>query len=257
MNNSIKTVHYILSHRTINSITPGTLTVAAYTNFYPVSYKLPNSTKISGLDVDIMELFCKAADIKLKLIPINTWDGLWDYPIKKKSDTSIGGIANTAKRTHTETAWSIPYFYVLRTAIYNKSNPILKFPTDVTGTVRGTYQSTGWLDAELKMVKSKKRKFLEKGIDDTTDIQDLRAGKIQGLMRGSFVGVAIVKKYPKELSMTTPWQIDPSLVPSDGEVFAFPCNKNSGLAELLSCFIVQLIFTGQLDKLIRKWKLTE
>ena len=73
-------------------------------------------------------------------------------------------------------------------------------------------------------------------------------------MRGSFVGKAIVKKYP-QLGMLDPWKIDPALVSSDGEVFAYPCNVHSRIGVLLSVFLTEEILTKNMLKIVKKYKL--
>lgn len=245
-------VKKILQNRTINTIKPGVLKVAAYANFYPVCYK--NNGAWKGLDVDIMKSFCKYTGLKLQLTEKKHFDNIWLEPPKGKADTAIGGIGISDKRTKAKTAWSIPYFYVYRTVVYNKSNPIHTFPNDVDGEVRGTVGSTGWIDAKKKLKKANKSKYLKKGKTDVQDINDLLAGEIQGLIRGSFVGLALTKKY-KQLGMAKPWEIDESLVSSDGECFAYPCHRDSGLAEMLSTYITLMFMNGTLNELLQKYNL--
>ncbi len=238
-------VDYIIRHRDLDLVHDGQLTVAAYANFYPVCYK--EKGKIKGLDVDIMQHFCKIAGLKLVLKEVKHWDGLWLQPIKGHSDTSIGGIGISEVRTTKDTEWTIPYFYVQRTLIYNRNDPI-KNLNEITGIVRGTVGSTGWLDALTRLKSAGMQKHLQPGKTDVQDIKDLAEGKIQGLMRGSFVGVAIVKSDPKTFGMVKPWEILPELVSSDGECFAYPCHKDSGLATVLSSFLTKAWMNGSLHK---------
>lgn len=239
----------IIKNRTLKTLKPGVLKVAAYANFYPVCYK--KNGKWKGIDVDILKMFCKYAHLKLVLVERKKYDKIWFEAANGTADTSIGGISSTYKRTKPKTAWSIPYFYVNRTFVYNKSDPVRKFPKDIHSEVRGTVNSTGWLDAVIRMKASNMIKYLKHGKKDEDDIKDLLSGKIQGLIRGSFVGRALVKKYP-QLSMVKPWAIEKSVVTSDGECFAFPCNAKSGLAEMLSTFITLLVMNGTLRKLVKK-----
>jgi hypothetical protein len=104
------------------------------------------------------------------------------------------------------------------------------------------------------MKVAKRIKYLKPGKKDQQDIKDLLSGNIKGLIRGSFVGRAVVKKYER-LGMLTPWEIDPSIVTSDGECFAFPCHVQSGLAAMLSTFITICVMNGTLRKLVRKYNL--
>lgn len=247
-----KLLKQILSRRSLRTIRPGTLTVSCYANFYPVCYKSKN--KLVGLDVDILRFFCKVTGLRLKLIERKKFDQIWFDPIKKKSDISIGGIGVTDERTVPGMMWSIPYFYVHRTLIYNRKYPILNFPRDVSGIIRATPGSTGWIDGKYKLEKNGKQKWLESGYSDEQDMDDLKQGKIQGLLRGSFVGRAIVKR-EKSLAMLKPWSIDSKLVSSDGEVFAYPTLCESGVGQMISVFLTEEIFTGELAHLVKKYKL--
>jgi ABC-type amino acid transport substrate-binding protein len=243
----------LLSNREYNTVKKGVLTVAVYANFYPVAYK--KGQGYSGIDVDLMQLFCKFANLKCKFIEWKDFNGIWLAPIQGLADVAIGGIGITPSRTRAKTAWTIPYFYVDRSIVYNKNDPIISFPRDCRGTICGTKGSTGWLDGAIKMKKVRKQNLMVPGKTDEQDIKDLRSGKIQGLMRGSFVAKALVKKYPKELGMTKPWKADPSIVSSDGEVFAFPCKCGSGIAESLSAFITFLINSKIHKRLLKKHNL--
>jgi len=242
----------IARKRDIKTLKKGTLTVSAYANFFPVCYT--EKGVIKGLDVEIMEEFSKFCNLKLVITPVDSFDGIWDHPAKRISDTSIGGIGISKERTMKETIWTIPYFKVQRTIVYNKKNPIRKFPNDVSSTVRGTVGSTGYIDGLLRLKKAGKGKLLKPGKTDEQDIQDLKDGKVQGLMRGSFVGKALVKKY-KDFDMVKPWEIDASLVSSDGEVFAYPCSRGSDLAIILSEFLTLMIYTGKVHVLLEKYDL--
>ena len=245
-------VKYMIGHRDFNLITPGTLTVAAYPHFFPVCYK--SHGKIQGLDVDLIKSFAKMAKLKVQFVVHNKFDGIWDLPSQNMADCSIGGIANSRGRSKKKTEWSLPYFYVHRSVLFNKNDPIPSFPGGVTKTVVGTAGSTGWIDAQKRMQLSKKTHLLRPGATDEKDLQFLLDGKIQGMMRGDFVSRALIHKHPKELSMIT-WNAFPELLAKDGEVFAFPCRRASGIAAMLSSFLSILIDSGDIDKLITKYHL--
>jgi len=247
----------LLRRRRLETIVDGTLTVACYAGFAPVCFYRRRKNKeeeIVGSDVDLIRGFAKACGVTLELRPVTHFDGIWNYPARGLADVSIGGIGVSEARTRTGTQWSLPYFRVQRSLLYNTSDPIRKF-SDIHAEVRGTVGSTGWLDAQETLKKAKRLKFLEPGHSDEEDMHDLLAGRIQGLMRGSFVSQALVKKHPKQLAMLGPWEIDAKLVSSDGEVFAFPCTKNSGVAVSLSGYIVDQLLSGELERLLEKYGL--
>jgi membrane-bound lytic murein transglycosylase MltF len=242
----------MLSHRDYDTVRDGVLTVSAYANFYPVAYK--KNGHLQGLDVDIIKGFAKWADLDVKFIEKKKFDGIWK-DITSKSDICIGGIGMTDQRTLASTEWTMPYFFVDRTVVYNLKDPLTRFPEDVTGLILGTKGSTGWIDGKQKMTRARLTKLMKPGTTDDQDISKLLKGQIQGLMRGSFVGKALVNKYPNQLGMVKPWKIDPELVVSDGEVFAFPTNKNSGIAPAMNSYLTYLLLSGKLKKLLVKYHL--
>jgi hypothetical protein len=79
----------------------------------------------------------------------------------------------------------------------------------------------------------------------------LLRGEVQGLVRGSFVGKSIVKKYPS-LGMVEAWNIEPDLIVKDGEVFSYPCNVKSRIGVLLSVLITEDIMNSELKHLIKR-----
>ena len=251
-NNKKLNIPYILSHRDLDTIKSNTLTVAYYPYFYPVSYNNSRGNA-AGLDVDIIKLFAKQAKLDIVFKEYDSFNGIWNKPSLYKADVSIGGIANSKGRTKSTTEWSIPYFYVNRSLIFKKSNPIRNFPNDVNGPIVATYESTGWKDAEKLLKRVRKQRLLIKGNNDKDDLSDLLEGKIDGLIRGNFLSRVIISDNPS-LGMIE-WQADPSILASDGEVFAFPTKKGSGIAILLSTFLIEIIKDGTIVKLMKKHRL--
>jgi len=128
-----------------------------------------------------------------------------------------------------------------------------------TKEIRGTVGSTGWDDGRFRIMKfqPEKEKIMLPGGTDQEDIDDVVAGRIQGIMRGSFVCRSIVAKYPNILGMAEPWDIEESLVLKDGECFAYPCHIESGLGVTLSSFLTQSWITGYLKQKAREYNMAD
>jgi len=241
-------VDYMLRHRALTTLTPGVLTVAVYAHFFPVAYHDAKG-ELAGLDVDIMKAYAAECGLTIKWVERDAFDGIWDAPSAGTADVSIGGIANAIGRGDARTEWSIAYFYVHRSVLYRKADPVGPFPASVHGVLLGTAGSTGWTDmhARTEGMDPKLRAYMHAGTTDPADLAALLSGQAQGLMRGDFVARAILAKHPHELGMRE-WNIVPTLVPSDGEVFAYPCAQGSGVAVSLSAFLTQHIMDGALER---------
>jgi ABC-type amino acid transport substrate-binding protein len=238
------------------------LRVAVYAEFFPVAYRRGKNKALAGFDVDLIEAFSRAAGLgPPQYVRIRDFFDAWEMPGKwaDRIDVAIGGIGREKYRASPTVEWSLPYFEVRRTVVYNLADPIRRFPQDVTGVVAGTMGSTGMVDA----IERLRKKFGDPGAwghlqarwksSDEKDVQDVLDRKIQGLMRGSFVGKAIVAQWPKRLGMAEPWDAPPGAMPPYGrEVFAFPCRRGSGLAGMLNAFLVRAAQKGELAALAEK-----
>lgn len=131
---------------------------------------------------------------------------------------------------------------------------VCSFPADASGPIRATAGSTGWHDAAALLEAAGKLHLLQPGVTDEQDVEDLLAGQVQGLVRGSMVGAAVVARHGGRLVMARPWDIDPALLGpgvTDGEVFSFPCAAGSGVAGMLSAFLGALVESGELGRMLR------
>lgn len=237
------------------------LIVCIYAEFFPVAFFDKKAGRFAGFDVDLIEAFSALAGLKPpKYVRIDDFFDAWEKPGRwsDRVDVAIGGIGRANYRESPTVEWSIPYFEVRRTVIFRLADPVRRFPQDVTGVIVGTMGSTGMNDA----VDLLRAQFGKKAFDhiqarykttDEADLKDLLDGKIQGVMRGSFVGKAIVAEHPETLGMAEPWDASPrSLKPYGREVFAFPCRRGSGLAALLNLFMILSARNGDLAKLAEK-----
>jgi ABC-type amino acid transport substrate-binding protein len=257
--NSNLDVLSMLRHRTLGTMRKGILTVAAYTQFYPISYLDEKEQRVRGLDVDIMEAFAKAANLVISWVHIDRFDKIWDEPAHDRADVSIGGIANSMSRQRRETEWSIPYFYVDRALIFNLRNPVTNFPDGMqnqnfeAGSMLGTKHSIGWDDAKLQLTRIGKADLLTEGTTDQEDMKRLLNGEVIAVMRGSLVAYALQKKHPG-LGVLV-WKASSVLLPTDGEVFAYPTRSGSGVAMALSVFLAHIIATKEINQFTKKHNL--
>ena len=65
MTNECISIDYILAHHELDTIHKGTLTVAAYPNFYPVCY-FNKKKEIDGLDVHLIKKFASIVGLKVR-----------------------------------------------------------------------------------------------------------------------------------------------------------------------------------------------
>ncbi len=263
---------------------PGTLVIAAFPNFYPVCYVrkpgpatamtttsttagIPASEekhvsphpRFAGLEVDLLLRFCAEHGLQAEIVAVPEFEGIWTYPTARLADVCIGGITVAPARTHPGLAWSDPYHHVRRTLVFNRRHPPkagLPFPQGLEGVVRGVPGSTGFADAAARMCTVGKRAQLQDSTDDEADIQALLRGEIQGMMRGSTVGKAIVRRFPDALATTDDWDMMPELAPTpEGEVFCFPVRAESRLASALTAFLARQRASGALAQLLAKHQL--
>lgn len=269
-------VDKMIQHRSFETITPGVLTVSTYDKFPPLAYQeeTADGKKVwKGLDVDFIRAFAKFVGLKPKFVLETEFRGIWDKPKNRESDLSISGIANSfgpkGPRGGPETEWTLPYFYVNRSVILRKGT---KFPSAHL-TIAATDGSTGWDDGKARGVEG--MGHLIKAEDDNIDFEKLRKAKttkngfhagyeINAIMHGDDVSRALIRrnaeKYIKthgsmdgyDLTMTS-WEIVPTLIPKDGEIFAFPTRLGSGLAQILSAFIIRSVYNGFLEELVAKY----
>lgn len=234
------------------------LTVAVYSEFFPVAYRDPATGQMEGLDVDLIRGFCAATGVRPRFVRVRDFFDAWEAPgiRSKRVDVAIGGIGRNDWREADNVEWTLPYFHVRRTVVYRRADPIRRFPEDVTGKIVGTMGSIGFNDAAMRMRRvGKEDLLLVSNGSEERDMRLLLAGKVQGLMRGSFVGRALVARHPRVLGMTEPWDAGDRASRNGGEVFAFPCRRGSGLAGQLNAYLIHAASTGALQRLLRKHKM--
>lgn len=240
-------IQFALSHRKLDTIKEGVLTVAAFDKFHPVSFY--QDGKLEGIEVKIMEEYAQAAGLKVHFLRVGTWEGLWDKPRLREADVAIGGISNSLGRTHKDTEWSMPYYYVRRSLIRLKTQKAI--PKAKYRPTSAMTKSTGYIDARWGEQVMK----VAPGLGYVKDLRRLRKGALRGIMYGDNVSRAILREDPhKDLTMDT-WDIVPTLVPPDGETFSFPTRLGSGVAISLTSFLTYAAVSGRLARWCRHFHL--
>jgi len=241
---------YALSHRHLKTIKDNILTVSAYDNFYPISFF--KNGAMDGVEVRLMRLYAEACGVDVHFDRVKKWDGIWEKPRLGESDVSIGGIGVLDLRTHPETEWTMPYYYV------NRSYIVMKKPKKFANEVAVTIGSTGHLDAEMRSGEIMNALTPSTGYE--SDMKKLRKGTIRGIMYGDQVSKSIIVKERKRTKKNDlrmyEWSMVPTALPPDGETFCFPTRLGSGVAVSLTAFLTSVADNGVLSKLCREFDLT-
>ena len=247
-------MEYQLSHRSLHTIRPKVLTVAAFDKFYPVAFY--ENGKWGGLEVELMREYAAACGLTLKMKRVTTFSGIWDLPRLGHADVSIGGISDAMGRDHKDTEWSMPYYYVKRSVLLLKDGikdeAHWKYALNFA-PVASTAGSTGAMDAKYRAGELMNRLTKSKGY--LRDIPRLQSRKISGIMYGDQVSKSIMAKTRRKNLTYRTWDIIPTLVPLDGETFSFPTRLGSGVAVSLTAFMTHLADTGKLKKLCERFAL--
>src|SRR5579863_3742532 len=75
---SSKMAEDYIRKRSYNLLSPGTLTVSVYANFFPIAFKGQGKKVFRGLDVDIITLFARVSGLRLVFIEKQHFDGIWN-----------------------------------------------------------------------------------------------------------------------------------------------------------------------------------
>jgi hypothetical protein len=255
-------VDKMIKNREIKTVEPGVLTVSAYAGFYPLAYKEADTRGNliwKGFDVDFIRKFGELIGYKVKFVEVATFKNIWDLPRQGISDLAIGGIANSigpqGPRGGEETEWTLPYFYVNRSVIIKKGT---KFPSP-SAKIAAVDGSTGWNDGTLRGAAGMGE--LVKATTDDEDLPKLREigangiPKLTAVMHGNNVSRALIRKNGKNNLRMISWEMAPTLLQKDGEIFAYPTKLGSGLGSVLSAFITKSVLNGYLEFLVNKYHL--
>ncbi len=221
-------------------VTPGVLTVIAYTDFYPVCHM--SGRRVVGSDAAIVERFAASLGLRVEYVRASAYADV--YRLTGTADMGIGGVAMTPERASPYVVWSAPYAVTERTLVCSTRAPVASFPRDVDRPILGTEGSTGFADALARLSPAKRHLLIPETGGEAESVRRLLDGSVQGLVRGSMVGGALMRRFPGRVCMTAPWT-----VPGAPETFRFPCLRRSGVEPHLSAFLGAALADGTIAEL--------
>ncbi|MCX6043767.1 MAG: transporter substrate-binding domain-containing protein [Chloroflexi bacterium] len=211
---------------TIQTITPGTLTVGSYTAFAPVSWH--DGTAACGKDIDFLQAFAARWNLQV-VVRFFPFDRIWERPARAEIDIAAAGIAPLANRTTPGVVWSEPYYTVQRSLLIRATDRAKQTIADFAGqTIAVTRGSTADLDTEQRKPATTRVVYRE---DQVVAVKDLLNHTIDAFAEGDICSHYMAARYPGQLAVVDVHPMEPA------EQFVFAVREVSGLLEPLNRFI--------------------
>ncbi|MFZ5827472.1 MAG: ABC transporter substrate-binding protein [Bacillota bacterium] len=174
----------------------GEVTFAMSGGYPPFNFR-DKEDKLVGFDVDIAAEVAKRMGVKFK--PVTTaWDGILEGLVGGRYDAILGSMAITEKRLE-RVDFSDPYYLdgsqmlVRKDATYAKAE-------DLKGKSVALVTGTTFADDAAKLGITDVKSFE----DDNQTLQELRNGRVEGVITGYFVAVNAVKEFPNDFKLAGP-----------------------------------------------------
>jgi polar amino acid transport system substrate-binding protein len=213
----------------MNLLIPGTLTVAAYAAFAPIS--AAKNGEAVGRDIEFLRRFAAQHGLgfTVRFFP---FAGLWERPGKHEADLAAAGIAPLPERQAAGVVWSDPYFAVQRAILVRASDELqLRSIEDFAGrTIAVTQGSTAEQDVRSRKPATARSVYYA---DQNAALMDLSEGRIDGYATGDASCHYLVERYPGRFAIADVHQY---VLP---EHFAFAVREASGILHELNAFIGQ------------------
>lgn len=165
---------------------------------YPPFNFYDEQNKLVGFDVDIAAEVAKRLGVKLN--PVTTaWDGILEGLISGRYDGILGSMAITPQRLE-RVDFSDPYYLDGAQLLVKKGSGITK-AEDLKDATVAIATGTTFADDAKKISGIKETKTFE---DDNMTIQELRSGRVQGVITGYFVAVNAAKEFPDDFELAGP-----------------------------------------------------
>lgn len=156
------------------------------TGVYPPFNYIDPSGELSGFDVEIANELCTALE-RTCVFEVLQWDGILSALLAKRIDVIIGSMAITPEREE-QVRFTLPY-YDSGAQVFTNSKEgdpgTPGFRLGVTlGTTYGEVAKVRFPEAQLRTYKS-----------DVAALQDLDAGRLDGLVTDKLVGLHMNERY--------------------------------------------------------------
>jgi polar amino acid transport system substrate-binding protein len=211
----------------LNTLTPGVLTVGAYTAFAPVTWAENGAAR--GKDIQFLRAFARHAALAVD-VHFFEFDRIWERPLQGQVDIAAAGIAPSDQRRTPGIAWSTPYHTVQRSLVVRaEERENLRTMADFAGrTIAVTRGSTADLDAQRRKPETARVIYFDR---QESAIEDLLSGRIDAFGTGDICSHYVAAQHGDRLAVTDVHAME---MP---EHFAFAMREASELAAPLNQFI--------------------
>jgi polar amino acid transport system substrate-binding protein len=211
----------------LRTLSPGVLTVGAYTSFAPVVWAEKGTAR--GKDIHFLGAFAREEGLVLD-VRFFEFDRIWERPLRKLVDIAAGGIAPSDRRRASGLAWSSPYHTVQRSLVIRKEDSDqLQTMADFAGrTIAVTRGSTADLDAQRRKPETARIVYFER---QESALQDLFGGRIDAFGTGDICSHHLAAQHAGRLAVSDVHETDTP------EHFAFAMEETSDLLAPLNSFI--------------------
>jgi polar amino acid transport system substrate-binding protein len=211
----------------LRTLTPGVLTVGAYTAFAPVTWA--ENGAACGKDIQFLRAFARESGLAVD-VRFFPFDRIWERPLRGQVDIAAGGIAPAVPRRLPGLAWSTPYYTVQRSLVVRtEEQSDLRTMADFAGrTIAVTRGSTADLDTQRRKPETARIVYFDR---QESAIEDLFQGRIDAFGTGDICSHHLVAQHPDRLAVTDVHETETP------EHFAFAMEEGSNLLASLNTFI--------------------
>lgn len=196
------------------------------TGVYPPFNYIEPSGELAGFDVDIAKELCEAIGRRC-VFEVLQWDGILSALLSKRIDAVIGSMAITPER-EAQVPFTLPYYESGAQLFVRPGAETVETPGFRIGVTLGT---TYGEVARKRFPAARIRTY--KG--DTAALQDLQAGRLDGLITDRLVGFHMKERYGAELIPAGPPLYEETMaIPVHPDAQALLAELNAALGELVA-----------------------